>query len=59
MDFLESLRLAIALGLLADSAFDALVSAECAFEDLPAVLPRLAANELSALCLRVMYQPLD
>jgi len=52
-------RLAIALGLLADSAFDALVSAECAFEDLPAVLPRLAANELSALCLRVMYQPLD
>jgi threonine dehydrogenase-like Zn-dependent dehydrogenase len=52
-------RLAIALRLLADPCFDALVSAECGFEDLPAVLSRLAANELSALCLRVMYQPLD
>jgi len=51
-------RLAIALRLLADPSFDALVSAECVFEDLPAVLPRLAANELSALCLRVMFQPL-
>ncbi|MGW5740734.1 zinc-dependent alcohol dehydrogenase [Amycolatopsis sp. NPDC003861] len=50
-------RLGIALELLADPAFEALVSAECMFEDLPSVLPRLAANELSALCLRVMYQP--
>ncbi|MFB9688167.1 zinc-dependent alcohol dehydrogenase [Amycolatopsis plumensis] len=50
-------RLAVALDLLADPAFEALVSAECAFKDLPSVLPRLAANELSALCLRVMYQP--
>ncbi|KDN16181.1 zinc-dependent alcohol dehydrogenase [Amycolatopsis rifamycinica] len=50
-------RLAVALDLLADPAFEALVSGECGFEDLPSVLPRLAANELSALCLRVMYQP--
>ncbi|UOX88203.1 dehydrogenase [Amycolatopsis sp. FBCC-B4732] len=50
-------RLAVALELLADPAFEALVSGECAFEDLPSVLPRLAGNELSALCLRVMYQP--
>ncbi|MDX3189141.1 zinc-binding alcohol dehydrogenase [Streptomyces sp. MN03-5084-2B] len=50
-------RLAVALDLLADPAFEALVSGECAFKDLPSVLPRLVANELSALCLRVMYQP--
>jgi len=50
-------RMAVALELLADPAFEALVSGECAFEDLPSVLPRLAGNELSALCLRVMYQP--
>ncbi|WP_206785117.1 zinc-binding alcohol dehydrogenase [Amycolatopsis sp. MtRt-6] len=50
-------RLAVALDLLADPAFEALVSGECMFEDLPSVLPRLVANELSALCLRVMYQP--
>ncbi|MEV7095952.1 zinc-binding alcohol dehydrogenase [Amycolatopsis sp. NPDC051045] len=50
-------RLGVALDLLADPAFEALVSGECMFEDLPSVLPRLVANELSALCLRVMYQP--
>ncbi|SEF36835.1 Threonine dehydrogenase [Amycolatopsis pretoriensis] len=50
-------RLGLALELLADPAFEALVSDECMFEDLPTVLPRLAANELSALCLRVVYQP--
>ncbi|RSM42481.1 dehydrogenase [Amycolatopsis balhimycina DSM 5908] len=50
-------RLGVALDLLADPAFEALVSAECMFEDLPSVLPQLVANELSALCLRVMYQP--
>ncbi len=52
-------RLATALRLLADPAFDALVTAECAFTELPTVVPKLAANELSALCLRVMYQPLS
>jgi threonine dehydrogenase-like Zn-dependent dehydrogenase len=50
-------RLGLALGLLADPAFDVLVDDQCMFEDLPTVLPRLAANELSARCLRVRYQP--
>ncbi|WP_213451779.1 zinc-dependent alcohol dehydrogenase [Rhizomonospora bruguierae] len=48
-------RLGLALRLLADPAFDALISAECAFDDLPAVLPRLAGGELPALCVRVRY----
>jgi threonine dehydrogenase-like Zn-dependent dehydrogenase len=48
-------RLALALELLADPAFDALVSGECDFEELPAVLPRLASGELPALCHRVRY----
>jgi 2-desacetyl-2-hydroxyethyl bacteriochlorophyllide A dehydrogenase len=48
-------RLEIALDLLADPAYDALVTGECAFEELPAVLPRLATGELKALCLRVVY----
>ncbi|MFF1608928.1 zinc-binding alcohol dehydrogenase [Amycolatopsis sp. NPDC058278] len=50
-------RLGVALDLLADPAFEALVSGECMFKDLPSVLPRLVTDELSALCLRVMYQP--
>jgi threonine dehydrogenase-like Zn-dependent dehydrogenase len=50
-------RLGLALDLLADPAFEALVDGECMFDDLPTVLPRLAADELSARCLRVMYQP--
>ncbi|MDN3358773.1 dehydrogenase [Actinomadura sp. DC4] len=48
-------RLAIALDLLADPAYDALVTGECAFGELPAVMPRLASGELKALCLRVVY----
>jgi len=48
-------RLALALDLLADPAFDALITGECTFDDLPAVLPRLAGGELPALCHRVRY----
>jgi 2-desacetyl-2-hydroxyethyl bacteriochlorophyllide A dehydrogenase len=48
-------RLAIALELLADPAFDALVTRECRFDELPAVVPGLISDEPSALCLRVMY----
>jgi threonine dehydrogenase-like Zn-dependent dehydrogenase len=48
-------RLAVALELLADPAFDALVTSECLFDELPAALPRLISDEPSALCLRVMY----
>jgi threonine dehydrogenase-like Zn-dependent dehydrogenase len=50
-------RLALALDLLADPAFDALISGECGFEELPVVLPRLASGELPALCQRVRYDP--
>ncbi|GAA3881249.1 zinc-binding alcohol dehydrogenase [Streptomyces lacrimifluminis] len=48
-------RLALALELLADPALDALITGECAFEELPDVLPRLASGELPALCHRVRY----
>lgn len=50
-------RLAVALALLADPRFDSLISAEVRFEDLPQVMPRLAANEPPALCVRVTYEP--
>jgi threonine dehydrogenase-like Zn-dependent dehydrogenase len=48
-------RLALALRLLAEPAFDALVTQECHFEDLPALMPRLADGGLRALCVRVAY----
>jgi threonine dehydrogenase-like Zn-dependent dehydrogenase len=48
-------RLALALDLLADPALDALVTGECAFEELPEVMPRLASGQLPALCHRVRY----
>ncbi|MER6014386.1 zinc-dependent alcohol dehydrogenase [Streptomyces bluensis] len=48
-------RLALALELLADPAFDALVTGECGFEELPDVLPALTSGELPGLCHRVLY----
>jgi hypothetical protein len=48
-------RLAVALDLLADPAFDALVTSECRFDELPVVLPVLISREPSELCLRVTY----
>jgi threonine dehydrogenase-like Zn-dependent dehydrogenase len=48
-------RLALALELLADERFDALVTGECAFDELPDVLPRLTSGELPGLCHRVRY----
>ena len=52
-------RLALALDLLADPALDALVTGECAFEELPDVLPRLTSGEIPALCHRVRYEGTD
>jgi threonine dehydrogenase-like Zn-dependent dehydrogenase len=57
-------RMALALRLLADPRFDALVTDECRFEELPATLARLAggdpsldpAPEPSPLCVRVTYE---
>jgi threonine dehydrogenase-like Zn-dependent dehydrogenase len=48
-------RLALALDLLHDPAFDALVTGPSRFEELPAVLARLAAGELPALCHLITY----
>ncbi|MFD4141805.1 zinc-binding alcohol dehydrogenase [Streptomyces sp. NPDC058572] len=48
-------RLALSLELLADPAFDALVTGECAFEELPSVMSRIAAGDLPGLCHRVVY----
>ena len=48
-------RLALALDLLRDPAFDALLTGESPFEDLPDVMPRLAHGELPALCHALTY----
>jgi threonine dehydrogenase-like Zn-dependent dehydrogenase len=48
-------RLALALRLLADPRFDALITDTCAFEDLPTVLPALATGERPGLAVRVSY----
>ena len=48
-------RLALALELLRDDAFDALLSGESRFEELPAVMARLAAGDLPALCHTITY----
>ncbi|MEE1665069.1 FAD-dependent oxidoreductase [Streptomyces sp. WAC07094] len=48
-------RLALALELLAEPAFDALITGESAFDDLPEVLSRLTRGELEGLCHRVRY----
>lgn len=48
-------RLALALDLLADPLFDALITSEGGFADLPADLARLAADGSGVLCHRVVY----
>jgi Zn-dependent alcohol dehydrogenase len=48
-------RLALALELLRDPAFDALITGQSAFEDLPDVMARLAAGTLPALCHTITY----
>lgn len=48
-------RLALALELLADPAFDALITGESPFAELPDVLPRLTTGSLPALCHLISY----
>jgi threonine dehydrogenase-like Zn-dependent dehydrogenase len=48
-------RLALALDLLRDPAFDALITGESSFERLPGVLAGLAAGTLPALCHLITY----
>ena len=49
-------RMALALDLLRDPAFDALITGCSDFDELPAVMPRLASGELPALCHVVTYR---
>jgi threonine dehydrogenase-like Zn-dependent dehydrogenase len=48
-------RIALALELLRDPAFDALLTGESRFEDLPDVMARLAAGSFPALCHSITY----
>jgi hypothetical protein len=49
-------RLALALDLLRDDRFDALITGQSAFGTLPSVMPRLADGELPALCHLITYE---
>jgi threonine dehydrogenase-like Zn-dependent dehydrogenase len=48
-------RLALALELLSDPAFDTLITGHSAFAELPDVMARLAAGSLPALCHAITY----
>jgi threonine dehydrogenase-like Zn-dependent dehydrogenase len=48
-------RLALALRLLADPAYDALLTGESSFDELPEVLGKLASGSLPALCHTIHY----
>ena len=48
-------RLALALDLLRDPAFDALLTGQSSFNELPDVMARLVAGRLSALCHTITY----
>jgi threonine dehydrogenase-like Zn-dependent dehydrogenase len=48
-------RLALALDLLDDPAFDVLLTGESRFEELPDLLPRLADGSVPALCHTIAY----
>jgi threonine dehydrogenase-like Zn-dependent dehydrogenase len=48
-------RMAVALDLLQDPVFDALLTGQSDFDELPSVLPRLTSGELPALCHLINY----
>jgi threonine dehydrogenase-like Zn-dependent dehydrogenase len=48
-------RMALALRLLADPAFDALLTGESAFDELPEVMAKLASGSIPALCHTIAY----
>jgi NADPH:quinone reductase-like Zn-dependent oxidoreductase len=48
-------RLALALDLLRDPAFDVLITGESRFDELPGVMARLASGSLPALCHTITY----
>jgi threonine dehydrogenase-like Zn-dependent dehydrogenase len=49
-------RLALALDLLRDPAFDVLLTGESRFDDLPDVMTRLSAGRLPAICHTIRYE---
>jgi threonine dehydrogenase-like Zn-dependent dehydrogenase len=49
-------RLALALDLLRDPAFDVLLTGESRFEELPGVMARMARSDLPALCHSITYE---
>jgi threonine dehydrogenase-like Zn-dependent dehydrogenase len=49
-------RMTLALRLLADPSFDALITGECAFESLPEAMARVAGSAGDTLCHRVRYE---
>ena len=49
-------RLALALDLLRDPAFDVVVTGESRFDELPGVMARLAAGSLPAICHTITYE---
>lgn len=48
-------RMVLALDLLRDDAFDALLTGECGFEELPEVMPRIADGSRPEICCTVAY----
>ena len=48
-------RLALALDLLQDAAFDALLTGRSTFDELPAVMARLSDGSLPAICHLITY----
>lgn len=52
-------RLALALNLLRDSAFDALITGRSAFTELPTVMAKLSDGSLSALCHVITYDEME
>lgn len=52
-------RLALALELLRDPAFDSLLTGESPFEALPEVMPRLVSRALPAVCHAVTYDSVE
>jgi hypothetical protein len=49
-------RLALAMELLRDPAYDCLLTGQSGFDELPAVLPRLASGDLRGLCHSITYE---
>jgi hypothetical protein len=52
-------RIALALELLRDAAFDSLITGESPFETLPEVMPRIVSRELPALCHTLTYDTVE